>query len=221
MPTTTTPTTILPTECLTFPRSGNHLLHDLLDAYFADALAFCDIHQTPERALDRDPATNVQKNHDLNHDTPLHDDRRYIVQVRYPIDSITSWYRMACDNGYARSPGAWQSYAIQQLANWMMFYRRWVLRPVPMRIVIAYADLVDRPTDVLARVVEHLTAAPPDTARVEQAVSAFDIRRRNNPEGFEFHDRQFFGLLNALLATTPGLDHANRRVDPPADSACA
>lgn len=204
---------ILPTRCATFPRSGNHLLLDLLRGYFGDALRDVDIHRAPGRGLGQDPSTNFEKTHDSNLDQPIETGIRHIVQVRYPPDAIASWFNMACKSNVPDTAGNWKQYAVQVAPLWLRFYRRWVLDPVPERLVVTYDDLVDRPADTLAAVARHITGQQPDHDRAAHACAGLEIARKNSFKTFRYYGQQFAWFLEGLFCTTPGVDIERARLD--------
>ncbi|MHC5022855.1 MAG: sulfotransferase family protein [Planctomycetota bacterium] len=206
------------TECITFPRSGHTLLHRVLEAYFgADVLRYCELYEQPHRQLDLDDRTRFQKNHDLDLRTPVHPDRRYVVQVRYPVESIVSWFRLACERGQANDdPNHWTSFAIQKAALWMGFYRRWVLNHVPQRLVVNYDDLVSSPVEVIGQVIRHLGDQAPDEARLEAICGAERIGRRSTIRGFKYYGPGFFTMFTQLFAAVPGIDVEDETLTVPA-----
>ncbi|MHC4948121.1 MAG: sulfotransferase domain-containing protein [Planctomycetota bacterium] len=198
------------TECVCYPRSGHGLLQKILTRYFGpETLVYCESYRDPHRMLDHDPETNYQKNHDLELNTPIRDDRQYLVQIRYPIESIVSWYRLACEqDGMEDAPAVWTSFAIQKASFWMGFYRRWVLDHVPRRLIVNYADLVDEPVGTVTRVVRFLGDDAPDRARIEASCAAEGVARRSFVRAFKYYGPAFFSLFKGLFASVPGVDIA-------------
>lgn len=196
------------TQCVSFPRSGHHLLERLLHSYFGDERwRYCESYEDSGRTLDNDPETNFEKTHDLDLATEARDDRHYLVQIRYPIESLVSWYRWSCDRqGAEDSPGAWVNFAIQRSAFWMMFYRKWVLNHVPNRLIVNYADLVGAPAETVMRVVQFLGDDAPDRTRIEAICDAADIGVKHHFRGFKHYGPEFFNMLRWLYAAVPGVD---------------
>lgn len=210
------------TECLTFPRSGHTLLHRLLSDYFVDGeLHYCEMYDEPEKVLDRDPTTNFQKNHDLQLATPIRDDRQYLVQIRYPIDTIISWYKMACKANISDAPQAWMECAFEVSSLWLRFYRKWVLSPVPNRLIVNYSDLVAQPVETLERTIDFLGCTNPDRSRIVRCCVDADIRPRTHYRKFKYYGPRFFCTFKGLYATTPGVDTDNDQLTIPSESAAA
>lgn len=196
------------TECVTFPRSGHGLLQKLLHRYFEEGeLVYCESYADPERMLDHDPRTNFQKNHDLELGTPIKDDRQYLVQIRYPIESIVSWYQLACEReGLPDSPGSWTNFAVQKASFWMGFYRKWVMEQVPRRRVVNYADLVERPVETMESIVAFLGASEPDLDLIRRCCDDEQVGRRSFTRSFKYYGPGFFALFRGLFAAVPGVD---------------
>ncbi len=210
------------TECLTFPRSGHTLLHRLLSDYLVDGeLRYCEMYTEPEKTLDRDPITNFQKNHDLELTTPIREDRQYLVQIRYPIDTLISWYKMACKTNVSDAPQTWMEYAFEVSSLWLRFYRKWVLSPIPNRLIVNYSDLVSQPVETLERTVDFLGCTDPDRARIERCCSAVEIRPRNHYRKFKYYGPRFFSIFKGLYATTPGVDTDKDELVIPSEEAVA
>lgn len=210
------------TECITFPRSGHHLLHDLLARYFREGeLRYCEMYKQPRLRLDVEPRTNFQKNHDLQLATPIRSDRRYVVQVRYPVDAIISWYKMACAETLQDSPLNWTSYALQAASFWLRFYRKWVLNEVPERLVVNYSDVLANPHAALRDVVMFLGDAQPDAGRIARACNAEPIQQRNFYRSFKYYGPVFFEMFKGMFATTPGIDLERDGLEVPAHLAAA
>ena len=207
------------TECVTFPRSGHGLLQKLLHRYYRDGeLVYCESYADPERMLDNDPRTNFQKNHDLELETPVRDDRQYLVQIRFPVESIVSWYGLACErDGLVDAPASWTSFAIQKASFWMGFYRKWVMEHVPQRLVVNYADLVGEPVVTLRRVVEFLGEASPDVERLRECCAAERVERRSFTRSFKYYGPGFFSMFKGLFAAVPGVDVERDELVVPSD----
>jgi sulfotransferase family protein len=149
------------TECISFPRCGHHILERLLHGYFEDRLHYCDIYEEPGKSLDRDPTTNFQKNHDFALDTALDQNRQYLVLVRDPREALISWFRLSVRNGEREyTYKAWQKFASEGWAYWGGFFDKWVVAPVPKRLIIDYRELTEAPAATLSRVVEFLSHRP-------------------------------------------------------------
>ena len=196
-----------------FPRSGNHLLLELLERVYPEGtVRACDTHEEPWRRIGVCAETNLQKTHDLKLDEPVLADHVHLVQVRYPVESIVSWYRMATASGLTDTPENWQLYAMRVASFWLRFYRKWVLDPVPNRVLVDYASLVDDTAGTLRRVCDALGGPAVSSTAIGLACESVDTTRRNDVRSFKYHGKQFFGALNGYFCTTPGVDVEGERL---------
>ena len=154
----------------------------------------------PEKTFGNDPDTNFQKNHDLDLETPLRGDRQYLVQIRYPLQSIVSWFKYKVSLGELRdAPDEWVNFALQQSAYWCRFYRKWVMNPVPGRMILNYADLIESPQESLTKVVGFLGETAPDAARIESCVEAEGVVRKNDYRNFKFYGGGLFQAAQGIV----------------------
>lgn len=182
-------------------------------------MRYCEQYVRPEGRLDLDPATRFQKNHDFDLDTPVKADRQYLVQIRYPLDSLVSLFKLNVEqNGMPDTPASWTNFAVNKTGYWMRFYKKWVLDHVEHRMVVNYTDLVADPAGVLTRVVGFLGDERPDTERINAICAAEDIRVRHDYRCFKHYGAQFFALLKGFFCAVPGVDvEADRLIVPHPD----
>lgn len=150
------------TECLSFPRSGHHLLTNLLQMYLGSDMVYHSLYESVDTKpiTDPDSTVNYQKNHDFELATVVNPEIRYIVQIRDPIDSLDSWRALDSRTGaLVGSPddrALWESETRARLDYWRKFIDKWLISPVPNRLVIRYGDLLTRTEEVLVAAVQHL-----------------------------------------------------------------
>lgn len=146
------------TECICYPRSGHHLLTNILHEYFDVSFVYCEQYKEGHKRIDKDENTNYQKNHDFDLDTEIKDDRQYLIQVRNPLHSLPSRWAMEVrganitdtEENYRLYMKAWSHY-------WAGFMAKWVLSPVDNRLVVRYEDLMLNPVEVVVNVIQFLT----------------------------------------------------------------
>lgn len=208
------------TECVSFPRSGHHLLEGLLLRYYGEqGMRYCEPYAHPERRMEVDPTTRFQKNHDFDLDTPVRTDRQYLVQIRYPLDSLVSLFKLNVkQSGLPDTPASWTNFAVNKTGYWMRFYKKWVLDHIDRRLVVNYSDLVAEPVDMMARVVRFLGETDPDMGRIEEACAAEPIQVRNDYKCFNHYGAQFFALLKGFFCAVPGVDVEGDRLVVPEQS---
>lgn len=189
------------TECISFPRCGHHLVERLLRVYFEKRFRYCDLYEEPEKSLDRDPTTNFQKNHDLALDTQIHTDRQYLVLMRDPREALVSWFRVRVRQGELEyTHAAWRKFAREAWTYWGGFFDKWVVAPIPGRLVVDYRKLVETPPATLGRIVEFLSHRPACVDGCRDVTAAARIEPPSPPELFSFGE-------SAGLDEFPGPDH--------------
>lgn len=173
------------TEFVSIPRSGHHCIVDRLKLVFGEALNFCECYETPEKILDRDPTTNLQKNHDFDLLTPVRDDRQYIVGIRDPAECLVSWFKLPTTDVPKETADDWRRFAFAKIGYWADFYRKWVLSPVPTRrLVVNYADLLKIPEITLFEVASFLSVEPVPLQKVIDAVKEMPVTVLSDHRGF-------------------------------------
>lgn len=172
------------TEAITFPRSGHHLLKNILEYYFEGQLHYCSLYSDPpEMQLGTSPVTNFQKNHDFELATPVLEDRRYIVQIRDPIDAIESWFHMDRRVGWggAGLPDypQWKEFCSGKMGYYAKFVDKWVFNHVSNRLIVSYYDLLHRPENTITSVIQHFCGtADISSKRLVEALEKYPPKRQ-------------------------------------------
>ena len=172
------------TECVSFPRSGHHLLHDTLTYYFGERLVYCEMYRQPESdRIGGESKTNYQKNHDFDLLTEIRSDRKYIVQVRDPLEAFASRWEMNIRVGKLNDT---EQEFISTMHEWTTYYcgfiKKWVLSPVPNRLIVHYRDLIEHSEDVVSHVIQFIQGFPnTDNERIRSAIYRRNTRRRYKP----------------------------------------
>ena len=102
-------------QCITFPRSGHHLLVNILLKYFSENIFFPEISDTKvDKQCNKvvcggdfhyceyyhhcrtspcaDPRTNFQKNHDFDGRVQNCRNNYYVIQYRHPLECLISFF---------------------------------------------------------------------------------------------------------------------------------
>ena len=168
------PRTLIPTECISYPRSGHHALTNVLGGYFGEHFHYGEMYREGAVAIGPGSPTNWQKNHDFGLATPVLPDRNYIVQVRNPLESIESWEKLDL-----RLVGSATDSQENRVDFWAGFVKKWVLGPVPHRLVVWYEDLMEQPLATVTSVIQFVTRTQNvDVAKLQQALREFPLERR-------------------------------------------
>ena len=153
------------------PRSGHHLLVDLLMEYYGREIAYCEFyrdgcckHQPCVRA--RHPMLGnrffIQKSHDFRFDDPVLPDSTYLVQYRHPSPRLQSnWDHYVFVQSGADTESGFRAFARSEADYFIRFWERWVTNAPPRTMVLAYEHLIADPRSSVRRVVQHLDPGPP------------------------------------------------------------
>lgn len=157
-----------------YPRSGHHALTEVLRHYFGEKFRYCEIYRPNPQVIGPDSPTNWQKNHDFGLTTPVLTDRKYVVQVRNPLESIESWDVL--DRRLVGAPTETQE---AHLDFWAGFVKKWVLAPINNRLVVWYEDLMERPVPTVTSVIQFITQTQNvDVAKIHESLEKFPLKRR-------------------------------------------
>jgi hypothetical protein len=67
----------------------------------------------------------------------------------------------------------------KRLDFWTAFVKKWVLGPVPNRMVVWYEDLVERPVPTVTSVIQFVTKTQNvDAEKLQEALEKFPLQRR-------------------------------------------
>lgn len=178
---------LLKTQTISIPRSGHHLMVNLLFQYFSpDGKAphfqgqdarnsirkgiissgrfhYCEYYSHCKSVPCSDPRTNYSKNHDFGRHLPPETFPRLIVQIRHPLASIISYFQFK--NLILPNPDNAAEFR-QMMASaknyWRHFIHTWVLdNPNPEKLVIRYETLIGQPQETLAKVLAYLDPETP------------------------------------------------------------
>jgi hypothetical protein len=193
---------------VSYPRSGHHLLVNVLKAYFGPEFNYCSDTELNCNSLPcrNSQGANLRKNHDheLTFSTSL-PDTDYLIQFRRPLYSIVSNFYLAVRSNPVSvkdSQEGWQSFAAHEVERWNRWMRKWVLdNPNPRRLTVIYESVMENPLEELLRIVRFFsTEHTPDRARLAQIIRRLDVRPRRKLTQFPYYEPGFFGDLEQQLA---------------------
>jgi len=207
-----------------FPRSGHRFLREILARYFGPEFVFYESHQ--QSILSADPAkhsladVNFIKTHDfdleghhvLSDRFPCR--RRFLVQIRHPLESIASYYEFSLRHG-ARSRDnrlVWAIFLRRKLQYWVAFYEIWLRGMARDQMLVEYNSLCERPMEIAAAVIRFLTLTDDvDESRLDAAISHQGFRQyvggpasreasRRDIRDFRYFRRRHFENIEHRLA---------------------
>lgn len=153
-----------------FPRSGHRFLRELCLAYFSDEMRFLDSYSQGtivDGSLERNGklTENYIKTHDfdlqgfnvLKAQFPLR--RKYIVQVRHPLESIASYYEFALKTNEVKqdTKGEWLIFLKKNLEYWKRFCETWLAEESPTILLVTYDSLYHSTESELTKVIQFIT----------------------------------------------------------------
>jgi hypothetical protein len=122
----------------------------------------------------------VQKNHDFDLSLPISDAFRYVVSLRHPLYSLTSWYTLWCKTappGTVIEPFA--AFMLGKADYWREFARKWADAPPRANVLVnRYEDMIRDPEET-RRVATFINGdtPPPGLSRLDDATFHATIRQ--------------------------------------------
>ena len=189
---------------ISFPRSGHHLLVDVLKAYFGAAFQYCGFYSLCDRCPCPEPSTNLQKNHDHGLDVPRDDRSDYLIQYRHPLPAVMSHYELRLRRAEIAPADdceeLWRAYALEQVQHWREWIRKWVLdNGNPRALKLSYEATMADPMTAYSSVVRLF--APDDPVDVERLAKHVERRKivpQRDVREFRYYDAGFFARLESL-----------------------
>jgi len=194
-------------QCVSFPRSGHHLLVRTLGRFFGrkrGSFRYCSFYNCCRTVPCINPDTCFAKNHDHHGKLSIVQDRLYVVQIRHPLPATVSNYplhlRHARQSGF--EPYSWEEFAVINVTKWRKMVRRWALsQSTPPQIVLRYEDLVADPFTQVSEVVRLLwperaeRLGPWLSLRLRATIATMDVRATRSIQDFEHYDEAFLQEL--------------------------
>jgi hypothetical protein len=197
---------------VSFPRSGHRFLKDHLAQILGSEYHYFDQYHDEDST-----GKNFAKTHDfqllgrniLEQEFPV--DRKYIVQIRHPLESIISYYefKLHWNRIKVDTEQMFQRHLERQLAKWKRFCDTWCLPLMDDRLIVTYHDLYASPLEALVEVCEFMGDCKIDvdnfgTAKVNfrryYSDSEGQSRARRKSEFRYFDKEQFKQIEDELLA---------------------
>ena len=191
------------THNISYPRSGHRCLLQLLKTYFGEQIKACSIY-SPNKISN----PNYLKDHDFGLSVkPVHG-TRYVIQIRYPLESLISYYKLSVKDGQIPDKKIfWENFAHEKMSYWINFYNKWVLSDISQpKLVVNYADMMDETQAILEKTIDFVTGHKSDPKKVLQTLSEYEVKRRNSMRDFKYYDEAFFDTLRTRIKDLPGID---------------
>lgn len=183
---------------VSWPRSGHHLLADLLRAYFGDIFRYCSFYDPDEDCCRQAPCVRSEvsfsKNHDFGLKLPILSGRRYLVQFRQFAPSVISDYQLFLFvNKYDDSEKNFRAFAWHKLEEYNKFMEKWGSpRDTDVSILyISYENLTNDPYRALQRAISFFTEDAIDGDVMQEIIK--NIRKTELNDGI-FKITENFGV---------------------------
>lgn len=167
---------------ISFPRSGHHMLIRRLTEYFSiiscsdvcirnrsrktndidtskNSFVYCEFYTTCQTIPCIDERCSFQKSHDFSLDVPIKKELHYLVQIRNPIDAITSLFELSLKTGWYNlkdTQECWELFFDDQLVFYRNFYNKWVVQKKNNIDIFWYDSFLENPVPHLIRAIELL-----------------------------------------------------------------
>jgi hypothetical protein len=190
---------------ISFPRSGHHMLVDVLKAYFGSAFHYCGFYSLCDRRPCPEPSTNLQKNHDHRLDVPRDECRDYLIQYRHPLPAVASHYELRLRRAEIAQEDdcadLWRAYALEQVQHWKEWVHKWVLdNENPRALKLSYEQTMADPVTAFSAAVRLIAPDDPvDLERITEIAVRHAISARRDLSEFRYYDADFFARLESLV----------------------
>ena len=143
---------------------------------------------------------NFQKSHDFGLLLPRVANQRYLIQLRSPIYSIASNYKLYLLNN-DRMPNLqeWEAYVLQSVSAWKQWVNKWAINAEKDNsLILKYDDILLDPKNSLHQAVMFFTDECVDKKKVANCAHELNIYRKNYLENFVYFDPDFFRWVESL-----------------------
>jgi len=166
---------------VTFPRSGHHLVVDILQKYYGEEMRYCEMYSHCSRVWCTDSSTTHQKTHDFGLDVPTDLDVRYIIQIRNAEDAIASWYKSAIIANWTNQN--WKSFLENGLSFRKRFLDKWIYGPTGHSItIVTYENLIADPLKEIKSIIGY----PCDDNKLKEVLNQFTIKQKHSFKDYDF-----------------------------------
>ncbi len=206
--------------CITYPRSGHHLLVNALLRYFSENLRYpevkdstrctnvfqagklyyCEYYDHCRQHPCTDDRANFLKNHDFNLDL-ICNIKKQIIQIRNPIESIVSYYKYHYGPDITTKDD-WLAFASEKAEYWKQFVNKWVVSNCRENLItVNYSELIASPVNILRKVISFLD--PSCNVKLhflKKVIKSLSISPKSSLDDFCYHDESLFRKIEFGLA---------------------
>lgn len=203
---------------VSWPRSGHHMLVNVLAAYFGQAFRHCEFHTPPNCCKSfpcADPEVTFSKSHDFGLKMPMLEGVPYLIQYRAYIPSVVSEFELHVRAGEPNTKEHFMVFASMHHVGYRSFTKKWIdnEKAPEERLVLLYEDLTGEnkalkfseaiaffapghavETDRLSHVLQTVTKNQVDNG-VTAYIRGAGVTAPRDVTAFRFYDREFFREL--------------------------
>ena len=198
---------MLPTQGVSYPRSGHAPVYQIAKRYFGDALIYCDTNNKKFCGCNSVPCVDPNRTYSKNHDfglrkstgVPIVPSEHYFIQYRSPVRSIVSnFYLHVRNHPQASKQTHWKKFARNGVSFWNRFIDKWVLdfpADADAPLYCTYEALIADPETRVREILSFLSDGPLDEEAVTRILEKLPISARDKLAAFEYFDPGFFQEL--------------------------
>jgi hypothetical protein len=204
-------------QCVSLPRSGHHLLVDILADYIGDEFVYADSYGVRDvhgnktaiaglpRTLSTCPEANYEKTHDFDLDVDLYpaDNRVFIVQYREPVAAIVSHYLFGT-NGEPGDRKTWEEFARIRAVYFHKFKEKWIDGSEYINLPVTkvpYERLVTMPVFSVSEILDFM-GCEVDEKKVRECCTKHPIKLTHAADNFAHYDYGFYREIEQTMDTT-------------------
>jgi len=200
---------ILPTQGVSYPRSGHGIILKIARRYFGEAIVYCDTNNVENCGCESVPCINPKRTFAKNHDfgllrsggVPIIPSERYFIQFRNPVRSIASDFYIFRTNALLnRRKSEWRRFALNSVNYWNSFVDKWVLnfpRDATSPFNCSYESLLSDPGGRTREVLSFLSENPLEDDEVSRILKIIPIVNKDSLSKFCYYDEGFFREIEA------------------------
>lgn len=172
--------------CVSWPRSGHHLLVNLLTRYIGPAFSYCEFYNPPTccRAYPcRKPDITMSKNHDFGLALTPARATPHIIQYRAFAPAIVSDFELHILNGAPNTEAEFRDFADSRIELFQRFLAKWVDDAPDDALIIPYETLIQYPFQTLSEAIQFLQpSVEVDETKARQVIATIQKEEVRNGE---------------------------------------
>ncbi|MBW3019667.1 sulfotransferase [Candidatus Woesearchaeota archaeon] len=214
------------TIIVTFPRSGHHLLMNLLFKYYsknpnlsnlgiieckkiikAGNLSYCEYYQHCSKRFNTltpcPDNPSIQKYHDnmgpnLNKKVKSLDENNIITQYRDAIPTIISFYNMWLGRSTKDNKDYWEQWLIKYVRLWKNWTKRWVFNNSDY-LKIDYNDLINNTESTLEKIINNIEPEHKiNKELLKKVINNSDVNIKRDISKFKYYSSKLARLNRRL-----------------------